>query len=229
MNALNVGRKGGWNMSAVSTLVTAEHFRYVAGHATQEDDFLLQLKADAKAADLPEIWIAAEQASFVQVLLKLCKAKDVVEVGTLAGYSAIRMARSLPVGGRVRTIEVSGKHADFAEKWIAKSDVADRITVYRGSGKDILPKFKSSSADAVFLDADSRSYPVYLKECLRIVRSGGLIMADNAFGYGRLLDHDADDPQVLAIREFNDLMAREPSLNGVIVPLGDGLWVAVKE
>ena len=215
-------------MSEVSTLVTGEHFRYVAEHTNQEDDFLRQLKEEARAAGLPSIWIAPEQASLMQVLLKLCGAKEVVEVGTLAGYSAIRMARALPPGGRVRTIEVSGKHADFAEKWIAQSDVADRIKLYRGAGKDILPKFGNESADAVFLDADSSSYFLYLAEALRIVRKGGLLMVDNAFGYGRLLDPAVHDAQVVAIRRFNELISREPSLSGAIVPLGDGLWVAVK-
>jgi caffeoyl-CoA O-methyltransferase len=216
-------------MSETSTLITAEHFRYIAEHTRQEDDFLRLLKAEARTAGLPAIWIAPEEASLVQILLKLSGAKNVVEVGTLAGYSAICLARSLPNGGRVRTIEVSGKHADFAEKWIAKSDVAERITLYRGAGKDILPKFSRDSADAAFLDADSPSYPLYLKECLRIVRSGGLIMVDNALGYGRLFDPHADDPGVVGIRKFNDLMARQTSLNSVIVPLGDGLWVAVKD
>lgn len=107
----------------------------MAEHTVQEDDFLQQLKADAKAAGLPPIWISSSQASLMQILLQLCRAKEVVEVGTLAGYSAIRLARSLPNGGRVRTIEVSGKHADFAEKWIARSDVADRITLYRGPAR----------------------------------------------------------------------------------------------
>ena len=216
-------------MSETSTLVTAEHFRYVAEHTTQEDDFLRRLKEDARAVGLPAIWIAPEQASFMQVLLKLCKAMEVVEVGTLAGYSAIRMARALPQGGHVRTIEVSGKHADFAERWIAQSDVVDRITIYRGAGKDILRKFKSDSADAVFLDADSPNYSLYLRESLRIARSGGLVMVDNAFGYGRLFDRGAMDAGVVSIRQFNDLMAGEHSLTGTIVPLGDGLWVAVKE
>lgn len=216
-------------MSENSTLVTAEHFRYVAEHTTREDNFLRRLKAEARAAGLPAIWISPEQASFMQALLKLCKAKEVVEVGTLAGYSAICMARALPEGGRVHTVEVSGKHADFAGKWVAESDVASRIKIHRGAGKDILPKFKTDSADAAFLDADSSSYPLYLKECLRIVCSGGLIMVDNAFGYGRLFDPDANDREVVGIREFNDIMVRERSLTGVIVPLGDGLWVAVKQ
>ncbi len=216
-------------MSETGTLVTAEHFRYVAEHTAGEDVFLRELKEEARAAGLPAIWIAPEEASLMQVLLKLCKAREVVEVGTLAGYSAIRMARALPEGGRVRTIEVSGKHADFAQKWISRSDVADQIVMYRGAGKDILPKFKTDSADAAFLDADSPSYPQYLAECLRIVRSGGLIMVDNAFGYGRLFDRRAEDAGVAGMRRFNDMIAREPLLTGVIVPLGDGLWVSVKQ
>ena len=195
-------------MSETSTLVSADHYRYVAERTTREDEFLRELKRAAKAEGIPEIWIAPEQASFMQILLRLAKARevvevgtlagysaiamararDVVEVGTLAGYSAITMARALPAEGRVRTIELEKKHADFAERWIAKSDVAARVEVHRGAGMDVLPRFAADSADAAFLDADKSSYPLYLKECLRIVRRGGLIMVDNAFAFGVLRD-----------------------------------------
>src|SRR5262249_43548642 len=87
------------------------------------------------------------------------------------------------------------------------SDVADRIQVFRGPGRDILPTFADNSADAAFLDADKASYPLYLGESLRIVRRWGLIIADNAFAFGQLLDKDATDPKVLAVRTFNDLIA----------------------
>ncbi len=122
-------------MSESSTLVTAEHYRYVAERTAGEDAFLKDLKRAATAEGIPSIWIAPEQASFMQILLRLARARDVVEVGTLAGYSAIAMARALPEGGRVRTIELVAKHADFAERWIAKSDVADRVAVLRGAGR----------------------------------------------------------------------------------------------
>jgi len=171
-------------VSEISSVVTAEHFRYLAERTAQEDDFLRNLKAEARKAGIPAIWISPEQASFMQILLKLIEAREVIEVGTLAGYSAIAMARALPEGGRVRTIELLPLHADFAESWAARSDVAGRVEVYRGAGREILPSFAADSADAAFLDADKSSYPLYLEESLRIVRSGGLIMVDNAFAFG---------------------------------------------
>ena len=215
-------------MSDSSSLVTAEHFRYIAERTASEDALLRDLKKDAVAEGIPPIWIAPEQASFMQILLKAARAKEVVEIGTLAGYSAITMARALPAGGRVRTIEIVPKHADFACRWIAKSDVAGRIEVTLGAAMDVLPKFAADSADAAFLDADKASYPKYLEECLRIVRRGGLIMVDNAFAFGELFAESPRDKEVGAIRAFNDLMAAEKRVQGVIVPIGDGLWVGVR-
>lgn len=211
-----------------SARVTEEHFHYIAAHTTAEDAFLEELKREAAAAGIPEIWIAPEQASFIQILLKLGRAREVVEVGTLAGYSAIVMARALPEDGRVRTIELEAKHADFAEEWIARSDVPDRVSVHRGAGMDVLPRFEADSADAAFLDADKSSYPLYLEQSLRIVRPGGLILVDNAFAFGQLLDPSPTDREVPAIRAFNEIMAKESRVHGVIVPIGDGLWVGVR-
>lgn len=199
---------------------------YVAAHAAPDDRFLTDLRAAARAAGLPSIAIAAEQASFMQVLLRLMGAREVVEVGTLGGYSAIAMARALPPEGRVRTIEVEPAHADFAEDWVARSDVAGRVEVHRGAGADVLPTFAAGSADAAFLDADKVSYATYLRECLRIVRPGGAILVDNAFAFGHLLEPSNEEASVRAIRAFNETVAGHDALEGVIVPLGDGLWVA---
>jgi predicted O-methyltransferase YrrM len=215
-------------MSESSSQVSAEHFRYIAERTAREDDFLRDLKHTAAAEGIPSIWIAPEQASFMQILLRAAHVREVVEVGTLAGYSAIAMARALPEGGRVRTIELEQKHADFAERWVAKSDVAGRIVVHRGAGMEVLPGFATDSADAAFLDADKASYPRYLGECLRIVRRGGLIMVDNAFAFGELFAATPTDREVGAIRAFNDLMAKTEALQSVIVPIGDGLWVGVR-
>ena len=211
-----------------STRVTERHFEYVAAHTEPEDPFLRDLKRAAAAAGIPPIWIAPEQANFHQILLETCRAREVVEVGTLAGYSAIVMARALPEDGRVRTIELEAKHADFAEEWIAKSDVADRIEVHRGAGMGVLPRFEADSADAAFLDADKASYPLYLEQALRIVRPGGLILVDNAFAFGQLFDENPTDREVGAVRAFNEVMAKERRVHGVIVPIGDGLWVGVR-
>lgn len=215
-------------MSQKSTVVTERHFEYLRERTRGDDELLVALKEAAREAGLPEIAIAPEQASLIQVLLRASGAREVVEVGTLGGYSAIWMARALPEGGRVRTIEVSEKHARFAREWIARSDVAGRIEVHVGRGVDVLPRFAAGSADAAFLDADKVSYPAYLRECLRIVRRGGLILVDNAFAFGQLFEEGAEDGDVEAVRAFNDLMARSGELQKVIVPLGDGMWVAVR-
>ena len=211
-----------------STLVTAEHFRYLAERTRPQDAFLTDLRRAAKAAAFPPINIAPEQASFLQILLRLNRARDVIEVGTLGGYSAIAMARALPEGGSVRTIEINATFAEFARSWVARSDVADRVEVFEGRGMDVLPTFETDSADAAFLDADKASYADYLGESLRIVRPGGLVCVDNAFAFGQIFDEHPTDPEVEAVKAFNDLMAKVEGLQSIIVPLGDGCWVGVK-
>ena len=216
-------------MSATSTTATPEHFAYLAERTRSEPALLSELKRAAEAEGIPAIWISPEQASFMQILLKLAKAKEVIEVGTLAGYSAIAMAQALPKDGRLRTIEIEERFADFAEQWIARSEVQARVEVHRGAGADVLAGFEDRSADAAFLDADKAGYPVYLRHAMRILRPGGLLMVDNAFAFGQLFDEVPTDPEVGAVRDFNDLMARTTGLHGMIVPVGDGLWVAVVE
>jgi len=215
-------------MSEDATLVTARHFAYITGHTADEGPFLRQLKDAARAAGIPAIWIAPAQASFMQVLLAVARARRVVEVGTLAGYSAIAMARALPADGHVDTIELEPRHADFAEAWIARSDAAGLVTVHRGAGLDVLPRLRDGSYDAAFLDADKGNYPGYLQHALRLLRPGGLVMVDNAFAFGQLFDERPSDREVPAVRAFNEVMACEPRVQAVIVPLGDGLWVGVK-
>ena len=116
----------------------------------------------------------------------------------------------------------------FAETWCGRSDVGDRIEVHRGAGMDVLPRFAANSADAAFIDADKANYANYLRECMRIVRPGGLVMVDNAFAFGELLAERPTDPEVATVRAFNEVMAKTPGLQSVIVPLGDGVWVGVK-
>jgi predicted O-methyltransferase YrrM len=216
-------------MSEEPTEVTDRHFRYLAERTVRDDEFLTALKRAARDAGIPAISVSAEQTSFMQILLRLRGAREVVEVGTLAGYSAIAMARALPEGGRVRTIEIEPRFAAFAREWIARSDVAERIEVIVGAGVDVLPGFPAASADACFLDADKRSYGAYLEECLRILRPGGLVMIDNAFAFGQLFDERPTDAETPAILAFNDFMPAIDELHSIIVPLGDGMWVGVKK
>lgn len=215
-------------MSEEPTAVTEAHFRYLAARTTQEDPFLRDLKAAAAKAGIPSISIAPEQAAFMQILLRLTRARLVIEVGTLAGYSAIAMARALPPDGKVTTIEINREHAAFARAWVAKSDVATKVDVRLGPGREILRTVPDLAADACFLDADKGSYREYLDESMRFLRPGGLVMADNAFAFGQLLDENPTDADVPAVRAFNDYVPTVKGLQSIVVPLGDGLWVGVK-
>lgn len=215
-------------MSRVSTLVTEQHFAYLTEHTRPEHPFLTELKQAAEAAGLPKIWISPEQASYMQILLRLMRAQTVVEVGTLGGYSAIAMAMALPPDGRVRTIEVDPKHARFAREQIARSPAAGQIDVLEGDARQVLRTLPANFADAAFIDADKEGYATYLDEALRIVRRGGLILVDNAFAFGSLFEDGERGASVQAIRDFNDYVASRPELHGIIVPLGDGCWTAVK-
>ena len=216
-------------MSATSSTVTPEHFAYLAARTRPESKVRAELREAALAAGIPPIWISPEQASFMQVLLKLSHAREVVEVGTLAGYSALAMAEALPADGRVRTIELDPERAAFAERWIERAGFTGRVEVLRGRAADVLAGFDDQSADAMFLDADKAGYPTYLRQALRIVRPGGAILVDNAFAFGQLFDAEPTDREVGAVRKFNDQMAAESGLHGISLPIGDGLWVAVVE
>ena len=117
-------------MSAESGSVTDRHFAYIRSHTTGEDELLRDLKVAAEQAGIPKIWISPEQGSFMQILMRIHRARDVVEVGTLAGYSAIWMARGLPAGGTLRTFEFESDRAAFAREWIGKAEIAadtDRV------------------------------------------------------------------------------------------------------
>ena len=180
-------------MSGTSTVVTREHFEYIAARTQAEDPFLQELKGAAQEEEIPAIWIAHEQARFLEILLRSSGASRVVEVGTLAGYSAICMARALGEQGELITIEASSKHASFAREWISRSDVAERIEVRHGRGVELLPAIPADSIDAVFLDADKQSYVLYLEEARRILKGDGLLLVDNAFAFGNLLDEEYEE------------------------------------
>ncbi len=216
-------------MSERDSIVTQQHFDYIGERTQPEDRFLSDLKKAARKAGIPPIWIGPAQASFMQIVLKLIGAREVVEVGTLAGYSAIAMARALRPGGHVWTIELNEQFADFTEEWVAKSDVAGKVKVLRGDAKKVLSTISRESADAMFLDADKGGYPDYLKHAKRILRSNGLIMVDNAFAFGELLAKKPKDRETPAVRRFNEIMAAEKGFHSVIVPLGDGLWVGTRQ
>ena len=216
-------------MSKDSTPVDEALFAFIQGHTIREDPLLRDLRQAAAVAGLPEIHIAPEQAAFLQLVLRAARCRHVVEVGTLGGYSAIAMARGLPEDGRLITLELEPKHAAFAEQWLARSDQRHKIEVRVGDAKETLRRCADASADAMFVDADKEGYVVYLQQAMRILRPGGILLADNVLAGGQVHDSKAKSATARAIRQFHDAVAATPGLRSVIVPLGDGCLFGVKQ
>jgi caffeoyl-CoA O-methyltransferase len=174
--------------------------------------------------DIPAIQVGPSDGRLLYLLLRLINAKKVVEVGTLVGYSAIVMARALPPGGRLWTIEYEPKHAEIAAANIAAAGLSDRVSVLVGAGRDVLPTLEAEGPfDAVFIDADKVSYDYYGTWALQHLRSGGLVLGDNAYLFGELMD---DSDRGRAMRAFHELVAR--ACESVCVPTPDGLVVGIK-
>ena len=200
---------------------------YITSLFARDDDVLAALREAADREGLPPISIGAVTGRLLQVLLSAVRAERVLEVGTLGGYSAIWMARALPRSGRLVTIEIDERHADFARRYFTRAGLDDRIVVRVGRALDVLPAFDGERFDVVFLDADKEPLPTYLDWSLRLLRPGGLLIADNALWGGRVLDPTTEDEGTRGIREFNRRLATDERLRGTIIPVGDGLAVAV--
>ncbi|HEU5184568.1 MAG TPA: O-methyltransferase [Gemmatimonadaceae bacterium] len=200
---------------------------YITSLFARDDDVLAALREAADREGLPPISIGAVTGRLLQVLISAVRAERVLEVGTLGGYSAIWMARALPRSGRLVTIEIDERHADFARRYFTRAGLDDRIEVRVGRALDVLPAFDGERFDVVFLDADKEPLPTYLDWSLRLLRPGGLLVADNALWGGRVLDPATEDEGTRGVREFNRRLATDERLRGTIIPVGDGLAVAV--
>lgn len=200
---------------------------YIAGLFGREDEILASLREEADRSGLPPIAISADEGRLLQVLLTAIGARHVLEVGTLGGYSAIWMARALPPDGRLLSIEIESEHATFARRYIERAGLSSRVEVRVGRALDVLPSLDGQHFDAIFLDADKEPLPTYFEWGLRLVRPGGLIIADNALWGGRVVDEAEADEKTLAVREFNRRMASDPRVLGIVVPTHDGVAVGV--
>jgi predicted O-methyltransferase YrrM len=202
--------------------------RYVAGLFAPEDEILIELRREMAEAELPDIYIDPEEGRLLQVLLKAVNARLVVELGTLGGYSAIWMARALPEDGQLVTVEKEPARAELARRFLDRAGLGEHVDVLEGVAADLLDDVAARGPfDVAFIDADKENYPLYLEWCLANVRPGGLIIADNAFKGGQVLESVPTDAGVAGIKEFNRRLAEDPLLTSIVVPTRDGVAIAV--
>lgn len=196
----------------------------------REDDVLSDLRAEMERRDMPAIAVSAEEGKLLQVLASAIGARRILEIGTLGGYSAIWMARALPRDGYLLTLELEEKHAEVARAFAARAGLDTVIEVRVGPALESLDGLERETTppfDVCFIDADKESYPKYLDHAFRLVRPGGLILGDNAFLGGRILDPSDPTESAVAMREFNRRIAEDRRLISVVVPIRDGLSVSV--
>lgn len=200
---------------------------YLSRQFGAEDELLASLREEADRTGLPPISIPPSTGGLLQLLARSIGARTILEVGTLGGYSAICLARALPEDGRLLTLEQNPEHAAFARRWIERAGLSSRVEVREGTALDTLPSLDGEAFDLVFLDADKEPLPRYLDWALRLLRPGGMVVADNALWGGRVLDESVNDPATLALREFNRRLAADPRLTSTIIPMGDGVAVGL--
>ncbi|MEU0003551.1 O-methyltransferase [Streptomyces sp. NPDC006314] len=193
---------------------------YFISQLSPDDEALRAALRDSEAAGLPPIGVTAAQGKFLQLLAQVQGARTILEIGTLAGYSTIWLARSLPEDGRLISLEYSAKHAEVATRNIARAGL-DRIAEVRvGPALESLPKLADENPapfDLVFIDADKANNGHYVEWALRLTRAGSLIVVDNVVRDGRIADASSTEPDVVGTRAAIELIAAHPRLSGTAI------------
>ncbi|WP_314953336.1 class I SAM-dependent methyltransferase [Hoylesella loescheii] len=202
---------------------------YIANHIDPEGDYLYRLYRATNLHTLHGRMASGHlQGRLLKMLVQMTQAKRVLEVGTFSGYSAICLAEGLPENGLLYTFEINDEQEDFTRPWIEGSAVANKIRFIIGDAIAEAPRL-GITFDLVFIDGDKRTYVETYEMALSVLRQGGFIVADNTLWDGHVCDSAYDkDQQTLGIRRFNDLVATDPRVEKVILPLRDGLTLIRK-
>lgn len=218
-------------MSQKPTPIDEKLFEYLKNNFSSEDEFLSKLVEEARAEGIPDISISPEQGLFMQFFLRTIKAKYVLELGTLAGYSAITMARVLPADGKLITVETEYDHALFATRKIKEAGLDDIIELQNSDALEFLKIYQPEQPfDFIFIDADKPNYARYLDILTPMLRSGGIFAADNAFAFGFVASSkpERNPEDVKSITGFNNYFRNHPEYFVSMVPVGDGMIMGVK-
>jgi len=201
--------------------------RYVTELFAPEDPVLSAIRARHDALKLPPIHISPDEGKLLYVLLRAVAAARVLELGSLAGYSGVWLARALTARGTLTTIEIDARHAALARQAYAEAGVAERVQLIEGAALDVLPTL-APGFDAVFVDADKAPLAQYFEWSVRLLRPGGLLLCDNAFFHGAVVDPGDHSAEAEGVRAFNRLAASDPRVVAAVAPIRDGLVIGVK-
>jgi predicted O-methyltransferase YrrM len=194
--------------------------RYLTDLFAPPDPALDAALASSTAAGLPPINVTPNLGKLLKLLARLQGSRSILEIGTLGGYSTIWLARALPAGGRLITLEVDPKNAEIARANLARAGVADVVELRLGPALETLPQIAAEGRgpfDLIFIDADKQTYPEYFAWALKLSRRGSLIIADNVVRKGAVLDAAGNDAIIQGVRRFNELLAAEPRVSATAI------------
>ncbi|HEV7551228.1 MAG TPA: O-methyltransferase [Candidatus Angelobacter sp.] len=184
-------------------------------------DFALEAALDSsRAAGLPTINVSPAQGKLLHMLARMQRARSILEMGTLGGYSTIWLARALPTEGRLISLEIDQKRAEIARANVARADLSNVVEIRLGRAVDTLQQLVAEGHepfDLIFIDADKPGYAEYLKWSLKLARPGTLVIADNVVRKGEVADPASTDENVQGIRKFNEMLAAEKSVTTTVI------------
>ncbi len=204
--------------------------RYINRHSSPEDELLIELERETNLQiTQPQMLSGHVQGRFLKLLVQMFRPRNILEIGTYTGYSALCMAEGLSDDGWIDTIEIEEEIADFARSFFARSPYGHRIHHHCGSALDVMPGL-GHSYDLVFMDGDKREYPDYYAllmgdgGCAPLVHSGSYILADNILWYGKVVEPvHSGDRHTRGILRFNEMVLADDRVENVIIPMRDGL------
>ncbi len=204
---------------------------YVDRHSSPEPAHLQQLTRESHLRLINGRMVSGHlQGRLLKMLTQLCAPKLAVELGTFTGYSALCIAEGMPEDGRLVTIEVDDELEDFIRRQLDSTEHGRKVELRIGPAIEVCREFADESVDMMFIDADKRQYPEYLKEAARMLRPGGLIVADNTLWSGHVCDPAYEnDPQTRGVREFNEMAVSLEGFETVILPFRDGITLLRKK
>jgi len=213
------------------TAMTPELHAYAVEHSAHRDELMQRLieETEQAAGEMAVMQTAPEQAALLTVLVRAIGADRALELGTFTGYGTIAIARGLPEDGYLLSCDISDEWARIAERYVAADGLSDRVEIRLGPALETLRELpRSDRFDFAFIDADKPSYPAYYEQCVELLRPGGLLVVDNVFRGGSVVDRDAEDESVRAIRELNKRLSTDQRMISATVAVADGIAVAVK-
>ena len=219
-------------MSSGILSYTSSLRQYVWQYGLREHPALKELRTETEKLPSSMMQICPEQGALMGNLIRLIAAKKTIEVGTYTGYSAMAVALALPDDGEVVACDVSEEWTSVAKKAWEKAGIANKIDLQLAPASNtldaLLAEGKEGSFDFAFIDADKTNYQIYYEQCLSLIRQGGVIVIDNVLWGGAVTDSNRNDADTEAIRDLNQFIATDERVSISMIPVGDGLTVAVK-